>query len=168
MLWPSAIALAHEIGARADAFRDRSVVELGAGTGLPGIVAASLGAHVVQTDKHELTLTVCRGNGRLNGIDAIEYRQADWAHWDGRRRYDWIIGADVLYSETMHPHLRRLFESRVAPGGRVLISDPFRSSSLRLLEALEKDGWRVVMTKWNVGEEGASRPVGVFELTPPG
>ena len=167
VLWPSAIALAHEIGLRADVFRERSVLELGAGTGLPGIVAASLGAQVVQTDKHELTLTVCQGNGRVNGIDSIEYRLADWAHWEGRRRYDWIVGADVLYSEAMHPHLRRIFDSRLAPGGRILLADPFRSASLRLLEALEKVGWRIVMTKWNVGEEGAPRPVGVFELTPP-
>ena len=166
VLWPAAIALAHEIGARAGEFRGRSLLELGAGTGLPGIVAASLGAAVVQTDKHELTLAVCRDNGRLNGIDSIEYREADWAHWDDAAQYEWIVGADVLYSETMHPHLRRIFESNLATGGRILLGDPFRSASLRLLEALERDGWRVEMTKWNVGDDEEPRPVGVFELTP--
>src|SRR4051794_37402298 len=40
-LWPSAIALAHEVGVRADAFHGRRVLELGAGSGLPGMVAAS-------------------------------------------------------------------------------------------------------------------------------
>jgi trimethylamine:corrinoid methyltransferase-like protein len=56
------------------------------------------------------------------------------------------------------------------PGARDWIhnSSPihFARASLRLLEALEKDGWKIVMTKWNV--EGAARPVGVFDLTPPG
>src|SRR5436305_1309421 len=47
-LWPSAIALAHEIAVRAGDFLGRTVLELGAGTGLPGIVAATLGARVVQ------------------------------------------------------------------------------------------------------------------------
>ena len=164
VLWPAAIALAHEVGVRADAFAGRSVAELGAGTGLPGIIAASLGAKVTQTDRHELTLSACRDNGRLNGIDAIRYRQADWAHWDDPTRYEWIIGADILYSEPMHPHLRRIFESNLAVHGRILLADPFRSASLRLLEALEKDGWRVEMTKWNVGEDGSARPIGVFEL----
>jgi hypothetical protein len=50
---------------------------------------------------------------------------------------------------------------------RVLLSDPFRGSSLGLLEALEKDGWRVALAKWKVGEEESPRPIGVFELEPP-
>src|SRR4051812_18929385 len=55
-LWPSAIALAHEVASRPEDFRGRSVLELGAGTGLPGIVAASLGGRVVQTDRDQLAL----------------------------------------------------------------------------------------------------------------
>jgi methyltransferase-like protein 23 len=164
VLWPAAIALAHELGGREDVLRGRRVLELGAGTGLPGIVAASLGAHVVQTDRHEMALTVCQGNGKRNCVDTIDYRIADWSHWDDTSRYDWIIGSDVLYSEPMHPHLRRIFESNLAPRGRILLADPFRSASLRLLEALERDGWRIEMTKWNVGEEGAPRAMGVFEV----
>src|SRR5690242_4716588 len=77
-LWPAAIALAHGVAARPDSFRGRRVLELGAGTGLPGIVAASLGARVVQTDRHAVPMAVCRRNGDRNGLRAIEYRLADW------------------------------------------------------------------------------------------
>ena len=167
VLWPAAIALAHDLAVRADACRGRSVLELGAGTGLPGIIAASLGARVVQTDRQELALSVCRRNGARNGVETIEYRLADWTLWDDGGRYDWIIGSDVLYGEAMQPHLRRIFESNLAPGGRILLSDPFRAMSLRLLEALEASGWSVVMSKWTVGEEATPRPIGVFELAPP-
>ena len=162
-LWPSAIALAHDIAGRAD-FRGRSVLELGAGTGLPGIVAASLRASVVQTDRDELALLLCRRNGERNGIRA-EYRIADWTAWDDPERYDWIIGSDVLYGESLHPHLRRIFEASLAAGGRVLLADPHRSVSLKLLEAMEADGWAVGYSRWTVGETGA-RPVAVYELAP--
>jgi methyltransferase-like protein 23 len=164
-LWPAAIALTHDIIARANEFRGRTVLELGAGTGLPGIVAASLGARVVQTDRHEVPMSVCQRNAQRNGATSIEHRLADWTLWDDTARYDWIIGADIIYSEKMHEHLRPIFASNLATGGRILLADPFRPISLRFLDALEHEGWRITVTKWAVGETSAPRAIGVFELT---
>lgn len=166
-LWPAAVALAHEVASRADALRGARVLELGAGTGLPGIVAASFGARVVQTDRQEMAMFVCRRNGERNGVGRIEHRLADWTAWADADRYDLILGADILYADTLHPYLRPIFEGNLAVGGKVLLSDPFRAESLKLLEAMEAEGWKITLTKWNVGETAAARPVGVFELTPP-
>lgn len=75
VLWPAAIALAHEIASRP--MSGLRVLELGAGTGLPGIVAASLGARVVQTDIQEVALFVCKKNAERNGVSAfVEHREA--------------------------------------------------------------------------------------------
>jgi predicted nicotinamide N-methyase len=122
---------------------------------------------VVQTDKQEMAMSVCRRNVERNGAGAIEHRLVDWAEWVDEARYDWIIGSDILYGESMHPHLRRIFDTALAPGGRVLLSDPFRGTSLRLLEAMEGDGWRISMTRWSIGEEQSPRPIGLFDLEPP-
>ena len=165
VLWPAAIALAHEIAARPMA--GLRVLELGAGTGLPGIVAASLGARVVQTDKQELGLFVCKKNAERNGITTIEHRAADWTTWTDADRYDVILGSDILYADDMHPHLRAIFETHLAAGGRILLSDPFRQTSFGLLEAMEVDGWTIAVSKWTVGVVPPERAVGVFELTRP-
>jgi methyltransferase-like protein 23 len=167
VLWPAAIALTHEVASRGDALRGTRVLELGAGTGLPGIVAASLGAHVVQTDRNELALRVCRTNGERNGVRDVTYRQAEWTAWQDVDRYDWILGSDILYVSRLHEHLRRILERCLAPGGRVLLADPFRAASLALLEALERDGWSIGLSKWTIGEGDAARPVGVYELVAP-
>lgn len=166
VLWPSAVALAHEVVARGDAWKGRSVLELGAGTGLPGIIAASLGARVVQTDKQPLALDACRENAARNGVAGITVRQADWATWDDPASYDVVIGSDVIYSEAAHPLLRDVLARAVAPNGRALLADPFRKPSLGLLEMLEQDGWTIALTKWSVGEGRSARPIGVYELTP--
>ncbi len=122
---------------------------------------------MVQTDGQDLALSVCKRNGESNGVQTIEYRLVDWTDWNDSGRYEWILGSDILYSETMHPHLRRIFESNLAPGGRVLLSDPFREVSFRLLEAMEEHGWTIAVSKWSVGEEASPRAIGLFELAPP-
>src|SRR6185312_10476039 len=66
MLWPASIALAHDLFARAETLRGKRVLELGAGTGIPGIIAASFGARVVQVDRSEVALHVCRLNKERN------------------------------------------------------------------------------------------------------
>ena len=161
-LWPAAIALAHELAARE--LRGLRIIELGAGTGLPGIVAASLGARVLQTDRNAAALVVCRMNSERNGV-VLEQRAADWTAWRETDMFDVIIGADILYADSVHPQLRHIFDTNLAPGGRMLLSDPFRSDSLQLLEAMAADGWNVAFNKWTVGVVPPPRPIGVFELT---
>lgn len=166
-LWASAIALASEIARRAAEFRGRRVLELGAGTGLPGIVADACGASVRQTDRQTAALALCRRNAALNRAARVEQSLMDWTDWPDAARYDWIIGSDILYAEEMHSPLRRIFAANLAPGGCVLLSDPFRQTSLEFCETLVADGWQVSFGKWSVGVEDDARPVGVFALAPP-
>jgi methyltransferase-like protein 23 len=166
-LWPASIALAHDVAARGEAIAGKRVLELGAGTGLPGIVAASFGAKVVQTERNEVAMSICRRNAERNRVTDIDHRLADWTAWEDPERYDLILGSDILYGPAFHPALRAIFEGNLAPGGRVLLADPFREPSLRLLEEMEGDGWRIALTKWTVEGEGAPRPIGVFEMGAP-
>jgi predicted nicotinamide N-methyase len=163
VLWPAAIALAHDLATRE--LRGLRVLELGAGTGLPGIVAASLGARVVQTDRQELVLHLSRQNAERNGIAMILHRIADWTAWEDADRYDLIIASDILYAAGLHAPLRHILETNLALGGRLVIGDPFRETSVKLLEQMEGDGWKVAMTKWTIGITPPPRRVGVFELT---
>ena len=162
VLWPAAIALAHELASR-DVSGLR-VLELGAGTGLPGMVAAARGARVVQTDRQELVLHLCRMNAERNRAPMIVHRIADWTAWQDSDRYDLILGSDILYAPGLHASLRHIFETNLAPGGRVLVSDPFRKASVEMLEGMERDGWRVSMSRWTVGITPPPRNVGVFDL----
>lgn len=167
-LWPSAIALASEMEARATELRGKTVLELGAGTGLPGLVASHAGAHVVQTDYETMALFICGLNGERNGVEGVDVRKVNWKEWDDDQRYDFIIGSDILYADTLHPALTGIFAGNLAPGGRVLLTDPLRALSLGLLESLHGTGWDIEMTKWNIGEGSDERTIGLYEIAPPG
>ncbi|MFN0246516.1 MAG: class I SAM-dependent methyltransferase [Kofleriaceae bacterium] len=164
-LWPAALALAHDLAGRDLA--GKRVLELGAGTGLPGIVAAARGARVVQTDKQKLALHVCEMNAARNlpgGTQAIEHRLADWTMWADEDRYDVIVGADILYTEFLHPFLRSILQTSLAAGGTALVADPFRRESMPFFELMEADGWQIAIDKWTVGIAPPPRTVGVFAL----
>jgi len=163
-LWPASIALAHELVSRGASLRGQRVLELGAGTGLQGIFAATYGARVVQTDRLEEAVAIGRRNAERNGVRTIEHRLADWSAWTDTKRYDLILGADVIYAPRLQPFLRAIFDTNLAAGGRLLLGDPFRSASVRMLEAMEQDGWQVRMTKWRLGGAWGERVMGGFEV----
>ena len=163
MLWPASIALAHDVLARADELSGKRVLELGAGTGLPGIVAASLGAHVLQIDRSEAALHVCTMNSERNRITSNEVRAAEWETFQSDAPFDLVLGSDVLYVTTMHDRLRAICDEYLAPGGKVLFSDPFRAQSLPMLEAMEASGFRVSLAKWSIQVETDTRSIAVYE-----
>jgi predicted nicotinamide N-methyase len=163
MLWPSAIALAHDVLARGDELAGKRVLELGAGTGMPGIVAASLGARVLQVDHSESALHVCGLNRERNQASSSELRHSDWETFESSEPFDLVLGSDVLYVTTMHDRLRAICDTYLAPGGRALFSDPLRAQSLPMLEAMEASGWRVSLAKWSVQVESSVRTIAVYE-----
>lgn len=165
MLWPASLALAHDVLSRAAELPGKRVLELGAGTGIPGLVAASLGAQVLQIDRDQVALHVCKMNRERNGVSGSEIREDDWESFHSDQRFDLILGSDVLYVTNMHERLRAICEAYLAPGGTVLFSDPLRAQSLPMLEAMETSGWRVTLAKWSIEVEAGIRTIAVYEAT---
>lgn len=163
MLWPASIALAHDVLGRADELPNKRVLELGAGTGMPGIVAASLGASVLQIDRSEVALHVCTMNRDRNHTANVEVRDAEWESFHSDEPFDLILGSDVLYVTPMHDRLRAICDAYLAPSGRVLFADPLRTESLPMLEAMEASGWRVSLAKWSIEVATGTRSIAVYE-----
>lgn len=138
-LWPSAIALSRFFG-EAD-LKERSLLELGAGVGLVGLAACLQGARVVQTDFVPLALEFCRVNANRNGL-ATERFLADWRKFPPGRCYDVICGSDILYEPLLHPHLQRVFETVLSPGGTVFLSDPLRPHGDTFSRRMRAAGWK--------------------------
>lgn len=100
-VWDAAAPMAQYLADNPDVIRGKTVVELGCGPALPGIVAARLGAkRVVLTDlPGELDLP--RTNAEANGAgDVAECAPCAWgdaAHADALGTFDVVLCSDVLY-----------------------------------------------------------------------
>ena len=142
LLWASAHALALRLADEPALVAGKRVLELGAGVGYVGLVAAHLGAaEVIQTDYHPDCLELCRQNARLNNLPNVTVRTGDWRDWPQELTgFDLVIGTDILYERTLHPTLTALLPTLGKP---LLLSDPIRPAALEFLENREAEGWKI-------------------------
>jgi predicted nicotinamide N-methyase len=165
LLWESAPVLAEALAKRPEWVAGRSVLELGAGVGLAGVVARHLGGHVRQTDHIAETLALCRMNAEANGIPGIDVALANWNDWRDEACYDLIIGSDVLYERADHAPVLTILRRNLAPGGRVLLTDPGRDDTGQFLATLESAGWRVERSVIRVPALVPTRPNDIVGVT---
>lgn len=145
LIWPSAVALARFLVQSSRSWPGRYVLELGCGAGLVGIVAAELGARVVQTDYILDALVLARSNARRNGARGIRHVAADWRAWPLRASFDVVLASDVTYDRAFREPLETVLERTLAPGGTAYFTDPGRPPALPFFARLERGGWRVEM-----------------------
>ncbi|CAG8487180.1 2004_t:CDS:2 [Acaulospora morrowiae] len=96
-VWPSAFVLSEYIWAQKDLFRDKTILEIGAGTSLPGFLCASLSpeTHVILTDRPDVPqiLENIREGARLNGLmSSAENRKAEEDDDKPLRQNVWVRG----------------------------------------------------------------------------
>ena len=165
LLWESAIGLAQQVHEQAETMRGQQVLELGAGVGLPGLVAHSVGATVRQTDYQANALALTQWNAQQNGIDRIETFLADWRAWRHPQRYDLMLGADILYDASLHFYLEAIFRRNLAPGGRLWLADPGRPQALDFAVQLEAHGWHIEIQTLTVAALRPERTTPTVDVT---
>ncbi|KAL1714831.1 putative methyltransferase-domain-containing protein [Schizophyllum commune] len=117
MHWPAGQTLGNYLAWRgSSALAGRTIVELGAGTGLVGFVAGALGGDVLITDQAPL-LSLMRENTALNGLeDRVKVAELNWGVLavcamgeplpeELRKKVDMVLAADCVYFEPAFPLL---------------------------------------------------------------
>jgi len=105
-IWPSAPVLAWFIWLNQEKFIGKCILELGAGTALPGLLAAKLGASkVILTDSLHLPHCIknCEEGVQLNDLkDIVSVQPLTWGQFtlktlQLRDKVDFIIGSDLFF-----------------------------------------------------------------------
>jgi len=134
-LWPSGLALARRVSARA--LRGARTVELGCGLGLPSVAAALAGGRVLATDWAPDALPFVVANARRNGAE-LEVCLSAWEQPDellARGPFELVLAADVLYERRNAPALLGLLPRLLGSRGEIWLADPGRPPTAGFLHA---------------------------------
>jgi len=146
ILWESSEALSIYLSKNSHLVKDKTVLELGCGLGLPSLVSSHLGGKVLATDFHpdveEYFLRNCR-HSSLN----VEYRRLNWReNLTSLGQFDVVLGSDVLY-ESKHPvEVAEGLLKFVKPGGIMVLSDPGRAYVQQFVRAMNEKGLKEEMS----------------------
>jgi predicted nicotinamide N-methyase len=153
-LWPSGVALARRVAARA--LKGARVLELGCGLGLPSLAAALAGGRVLATDWSPQAIELLRDNAEHNGA-ALQTAVVDWKEPGAivdRAPWDLVLGADLLYERRNVEPLLVLVPQLLGERGELWLADPGRAPALDFLAGFERLA------------EDVDGPVTVYRLRP--
>jgi predicted nicotinamide N-methyase len=141
-LWESAQAMACCLTEEPALCRNRRVLELGCGLGLPAMTAAKLGAsEVTATDFHPDNEAFFLNNALLNDLEDIRYCRLDWRQPNLAQSYDLLIGSDLIYERSMIAPLASCARQLCASGGRFILADPGRNNLQEAASSIEEQGF---------------------------
>ncbi|EDO31278.1 predicted protein [Nematostella vectensis] len=132
VLWDAAIILSRYLEQNKELVHQKRIIELGAGTGLVGMVAGLLGGRDVLITDRKSALSHTRLNieeNRKSGLqDSLQVKELVWGQdvSDLSPPFDVILGADIIYIEDTFNDLLRTLRDLSGKETIVLISCKIR------------------------------------------
>ncbi|XP_044749506.1 methyltransferase-like protein 23 [Coccinella septempunctata] len=173
--WPSASVLAWFLWENRRDLIGKKVLEIGAGTALPGIVAAKCGAEVIVSESALLpkSLQHTRRSCQLNHLSANQIKVVGltWGllfdNLENFKSLDIILGSDCFYDpavfEDILVTLSYLFE--INPHAKFICTYQERSSDWSIEHLLAK--WKLNCQIHNTSTLGQSAGVNILDLIGP-
>lgn len=135
-IWPAAKALGTYLIDKQQLLHNKSVLEVGAGLGLPSIIASKFASEVICTDLFSEGLSICKKNAELNGIQNLSIQVFDWNITEIPDT-DIIIASDISYDPNQFERLEKLLRIWVDAGKTIVLSLPQRFQSVPFVLAIE-------------------------------
>jgi predicted nicotinamide N-methyase len=125
-VWPSAIALVKVLQKHPSLIRDKTVLELGAGIGLPSLLMANEAKTIQVSDYDSEAVELFRKNIAHLQLQNVQALQMDWNDLPENIDPEVIILSDVNYDPTQFESLTKLIQKFIHQGCTIILSTPQR------------------------------------------
>jgi predicted nicotinamide N-methyase len=161
-LWPSAIALATFIQKNPDLVAGKPVVEIGAGVGLPSLVAARFAKKVWCSDISEEAMNAAAKSAGLHQLKNIQFEACNWLWLPEKIDAEIVLLSDVNYDPVVFDELEKVLIALLKKGCTLFLATPQRLLAKPFLNKLS-----TFITDRNeefVDESGQQTFVSIFVL----
>jgi predicted nicotinamide N-methyase len=135
-LWPAALAMADHIQKHPELVKDKNVLELAAGLGLPSLVAARFAKTVCCSDYLEEAVTCMIQSAQHLQYSNITCRLLDWNHLPGDLTTDVLLLSDINYDPHQFDLLYQVLHRFIQQGTVILLTTPQRLMAKPFIEKL--------------------------------
>ena len=163
-LWPSAIALSEFLVDNSKLVKDKSVLEIGCGLGLVGIVAAKLGGLVTLTDYLPAALEFAEYNWKLNFKTKADVQLLDWRKPQNILPVDVLLASDIAYESRSFKPLLKALKVLVKKDGLILIGEPNRKFAKEFFTDLKNEGYFISDEVRTVIKDGLKNKITIYLL----
>lgn len=136
-LWPSSIALVNVLENNPNWIRDKHVLELGAGIGLPSLMLAGLVKFIQVSDYADEAVELLQKNIAHLNLMNVQALQLDWNHLPISLQPDVLILSDVNYDRSQFDTLIQIITRKILDGCTILLATPQRIMASPFVQALE-------------------------------
>jgi predicted nicotinamide N-methyase len=136
-VWPSAVALSSFLVQYQDLIKNKTVVEIGAGIGLPSFSIADHVAEITITDYDVDAIDLLQKNIAHLGNQKIKAICADWNYFPTSICADVVLLSDTNYATTAFESLLTLIQKFLQKGATIIIATPIRITASPFIEQLE-------------------------------
>lgn len=159
-IWPSAIALCRFIADRPELIKDKQVLELAGGLGLPSLLAARFAHTVCYSDYLPEPLEIVQQSILLNSSSNITCVQLDWARLPENLTAEVLLLSDINYDPSEFDVLFEVFMRFLNGGTTIMLSTPQRLMSKPFIGKLLP--WCVEQKEITVRKDNAATMITVM------
>jgi len=161
-LWPAANALASYLVHHPAYTKDKTVIELGAGLGLPSLVVAKNAFSVLCTDYSQVAVDIAEKSARHHGFKNFKTAVIDWTELATRPKADVLLLSDVNYEPAVFSALQKLIRDYLDDGTTILLSTPQRLMAKDFIRQLLP--FTVETEQVEISQKEEKVPISVFVL----
>lgn len=164
-IWEASLVLADLLASLPDR-KDKTLLELGAGLGVPGLTAAAAGFQVTLSDYEELILDFERINAAASNLSELSFSLLDWKNPPAMQQFDILAGAEILFREEFFEPLLQVMAKSIKPDGVIYLAHDIRRKSLQPFLHLAERDYHIAATQRRLQSHEDEKTIVLTRLKP--